>query len=129
MNWNPGQASSKTIFIIEDNDLNMKLFCDLLHADGYETIQSSDGKKVLEIAHERRPDLIIMDIQLPNRSGLDLTKLLKSDEHLTHIPIVAVTAYAMKGDRRKILDAGCDDYIAKPILIPEFLETIARHMS
>ncbi len=120
---------SKTILIVEDNELNMKLFNDLLQAHDYDTIQSIDGSDVLQIARERVPDLIIMDIQLPERSGLEITKDLKADEGLKHIPVVAVTAFAMKDDENKILEAGCDGYIAKPISVPTFLETVAKHLS
>ncbi|NQU56667.1 MAG: response regulator [Rhodospirillales bacterium] len=120
---------AKTILIVEDNALNMKLFDGLLQSAGYETIKSVDGSDVLEIANNLRPDLIIMDIQLPGRSGLELTKDLKADEELKHIPIIAVTAFAMKGDEKKILEAGCDDYIPKPISIPTFLMTVVKHLS
>ena len=120
---------AKTILIIEDNELNMKLFNDLLQARGYETLQSMDGSDALDIAREQNPDLIIMDIQLPERSGLELTKDLKADDDLKHIPVVAVTAFAMKGDEEKILEGGCDDYIAKPISVPQFLETVKKHLS
>ena len=120
---------TKTILIVEDNTLNMKLFNDILQANGYDTIQSIDGTDVLEIAKVQKPDLIIMDIQLPVRSGLEITKDLKADEELKHIPVVAVTAFAMRGDERMIREGGCDDYIAKPISVPIFLETIAKHLS
>ena len=120
---------AKTILIVEDHELNMKLFNDLLQARGYETLQSTDGSDVLDIAREQNPDLIIMDIQLPERSGLELTKDLKADDDLKHIPVVAVTAFAMKGDEEKILEGGCDDYIAKPISVPQFLETVKKHLS
>ena len=120
---------AKTILIVEDNALNMKLFNDLLKSRDYVTLQSNDGSDVLEIAKGQSPDLIIMDIQLPGRSGLDLTKDLKADDDLKHIPIVAVTAFAMKGDEEKIREAGCDDYIAKPISIPIFLETMEKFLA
>ncbi|PCI41133.1 MAG: two-component system response regulator [Rhodospirillaceae bacterium] len=120
---------AKTILIVEDNALNMKLFNDLLKSRDYVTLQSNDGSDVMEIAKEQSPDLIIMDIQLPGRSGLDLTKDLKADDDLKHIPIVAVTAFAMKGDEEKIREAGCDDYIAKPISIPIFLETMEKFLA
>lgn len=107
----------------------MKLFDQLLRANGYDTIQSIDGSDVLEIAKGQKPDLIIMDIQLPERSGLEITMDLKADKELKHIPVIAVTAFAMKGDESKIRGAGCDDYIAKPISIPTFVETVARHLS
>ena len=119
----------KTILIVEDNELKMKLFNDLLQSHGYQTIQSIDGSDVMEITRERHPDLILMDIQLPERSGIELTKLLKADEGLTHIPIVAVTAFAMLGDEQKILEAGCDDYVSKPISVPAFLETLSKYLS
>ena len=118
----------KIILIVEDNELNMSMFNDLLQSHGYETIQSIDGSDVLEIASKRRPDLILMDIQLPERSGLEITKDLKADDNLKHIPVVAVTALAMKGDEAKIREAGCDDYIAKPISVSELLEAVAKHL-
>ncbi len=120
---------AKTVLIVEDNELNMKLFNDLLCANGYETIQSTNGSDVLEIASEHRPDLILMDIQLPGCSGLELTTLLKADARLKHIPVVAVTAFAMKGDEENILEAGCDSYVAKPISVSTFLQTVAKHLS
>ncbi len=120
---------AKTILIVEDNELNMRLFDQLLRANGYETIQSMDGSDVLEIAKDQKPDLIIMDIQLPVRSGIEITKDLKADEELKHIPVVAVTAFVMDGDENKIREAGCDDYLAKPYSIPVFLETVAKYLS
>ena len=120
---------AKTILIVEDNDLNMKLFNDLLQAHGYETVQTMDGRDVLELARENRPDLIIMDIQLPEISGLEVTKMLKADDDLKGIPVIAVTAFAMKGDEEKIREGGCEGYIAKPISVPTFLETVAKFLS
>ncbi len=119
---------SKTILIVEDNDLNMSLFDEILKIDGYNTIHSIDGNDVLEIARDRLPDLIVMDIQLPGRSGLDLAKELKSDGKLKHIPIIAVTAFVMRGDENRILEAGCDGYLAKPITVPVFLDMVAKHL-
>ena len=116
----------KTILIVEDNELNMKLENDLLQAHGYDTLQSVDGKDVLQLAREHHPDLIIMDIQLPEISGMEYTKMLKADDELKDIPVLAVTAFALKGDEEKILEAGCDGYIAKPISVPHFLETVAN---
>jgi two-component system cell cycle response regulator DivK len=118
----------KKIMIVEDNELNMKLFNDLLQAQGYGTVQSSDGKDILKLAHRNRPDLIIMDVQLPGVSGVELTRMLKADADLKHIPILAVTAFAMKGDQEKIMESGCDGYLSKPISIPVFLETIAKFL-
>ena len=117
---------TKKILIVEDNDLNMKLFSDLLEANEYQTIKTKDGMAALELAREHRPDLILMDIQLPEVSGLEVTKWIKEDEDLRHIPIVAVTAFAMKGDEEKIRDGGCEAYIAKPISVGQFLETVKK---
>jgi len=124
-----GAAMPKTILIVEDNELNMKLFNDLLQSYGYEVMQLTDGVEVLDVTQKHCPDLIVMDIQLPGRSGLEIIKDLKADEGLKHIPIVAVTAFAMKGDEENIRAAGCDDYVSKPISIPLFLETVAKHLS
>jgi two-component system cell cycle response regulator DivK len=119
---------SKKVLIVEDNELNMKLFHDLLDSQGYETLQTREGLEALSIARELRPDLILMDIQLPEISGLEVTKWLKEDEDLASIPVVAVTAFAMKGDEERILQGGCEGYISKPISVPHFLETIARYI-
>ena len=118
----------KKILIVEDNDLNLKLFRDLLEAHGYETIETKEGMQALNITRTVRPDLILMDIQLPEISGLDITKKLKADSEVNHIPIIAVTAFAMKDDEEKILRAGCQAYISKPISITSFLETIKKFL-
>lgn len=114
----------KKILIVEDNELNMKLFHDLLEVHGYETLQTKDGREALQLAREHRPDLILMDIQLPEVSGLEVTKWIKADDDLKEIPVIAVTAFAMKGDEEKIRSGGCEAYIAKPISVNSFLETI-----
>lgn len=119
---------SKTILIVEDNELNMKLFNDLLQAHGYNTLQAKDGRVVVELTRKNRPDLILMDIQLPEISGLEITKMLKADDDLRSIPVVAVTAFAMKGDEQKIRNGGCDGYIAKPISVASFLQTVSRFL-
>ena len=119
---NPAQA--KTVLIVEDNELNMKLFNDLLEAHGYRVLQTRDGLSALEIAREHMPDLIIMDIQLPEVSGIEVTKWLKEDEELQRIPVIAVTAFAMKGDEEKIREGGCEAYISKPISVMSFLKTV-----
>lgn len=116
------------VLIVEDNELNMKLFHDLLEAHGVDTIETRDGKEVLELAREHKPDLILMDIQLPEISGLDVTKALKADEELKVIPVIAVTAFAMKGDEQKIREGGCEDYISKPISVTHFLEVIQKYI-
>lgn len=118
-----GQTRKK-ILIVEDNELNMKLFNDLLEAHGYAVLQTRDGLSALELAREHRPDLILMDIQLPEVSGIEVTKWLKEDDSLKHIPVIAVTAFAMKGDEEKIREGGCEAYISKPISVMSFLATI-----
>jgi two-component system cell cycle response regulator DivK len=118
----------KTVLIVEDNELNMKLFHDLLDAHGYRTLQTRSGFDALKIAREHRPDLILMDIQLPEISGLEVTKWLKDDEELREIPVIAVTAFAMKGDEERIRQGGCEAYISKPISIGTFLEMVRRHL-
>ena len=120
---------SKSVLIIEDNELNMKLFNDLLQANGYDTIQTKDGREALELARIHRPDLILMDIQLPEISGLEITRMLKDDPELKAIPVIAVTAFAMKGDEEKIREGGCEGYIAKPISVANFLQTVARFLN
>jgi len=119
---------AKKILIVEDNELNMKLFSDLLEAHDYETIQTRDGMAALDLAREHSPDLILMDIQLPEVSGLEVTKWIKEDETLRNIPVVAVTAFAMKGDEEKIREGGCEAYIAKPISVSHFLETVKQYL-
>jgi two-component system cell cycle response regulator DivK len=121
-------SMAKKILIVEDNDLNMKLFNDLLQANGYDTVQTKDGREVLELARANAPDLILMDIQLPEISGLEITKMLKDDEELKGIPVIAVTAFAMKGDEEKIREGGCEGYIAKPISVASFLQTVAKFL-
>ncbi|MBL8629425.1 MAG: response regulator [Rhodospirillaceae bacterium] len=119
---------SKTVLIVEDNELNMKLFNDLLQAHGYNTLQTRDGRDVLSMTRKHRPDLILMDIQLPEISGLEIAKMLKADDDLNTIPVVAVTAFAMKGDEQKIRNGGCDGYIAKPISVNNFLQTVSKFL-
>ena len=123
------QPTAKTVLIVEDNELNMKLFNDLLEAHGYFTLQTKDGVEALRMARTHRPDLILMDIQLPEVSGLEVTKWLKEDDDLRSIPIIAVTAFAMKGDEQKIRDGGCEAYIAKPISVASFMSTVERFLS
>ena len=118
----------KTILVVEDNELNLRLFCDLLNAHGYTAHPVRDGRDALAKARELAPDLIIMDIQLPEISGLDITDRLKKDEALKKIPVIAVTAFAMRGDEQKILAAGCDGYLSKPISVTTFLETVRKHI-
>ncbi|MDI6834800.1 response regulator [Ciceribacter thiooxidans] len=118
----------KKVMIVEDNELNMKLFRDLIEACGYETIQTRNGMEALDLARRYRPDLILMDIQLPEVSGLEVTKWLKDDPELHVIPVIAVTAFAMKGDEERIRQGGCEAYVSKPISVPKFIETIKIYL-
>lgn len=120
------RTSQRTVLIVEDNELNMKLFHDLLCAHGYQTIQTRNGFDALELARKHKPDLILMDIQLPEVSGLEVTRWLKEDDVLCRIPVVAVTAFAMKGDEERIRSGGCEAYMSKPISVMGFLETVRR---
>ncbi len=115
---------AKRILVVEDNDLNRKLFCDVLRANGFEPVPISDGEIALDAARENGPDLIIMDIQLPRVSGLDLIKQAKQDAALVNVPIMAVTAYAGKGDEERILQAGAASYLAKPVSIMPFMRAV-----
>lgn len=113
-----------TILIVEDNELNMELFADLLEDEGYQVLRSADGLDGFRQARELRPDLIVMDIQLPTVSGLEVTRWLKEEPELSGIPVLAVTAFAMKGDETRMLEGGCQAYMAKPISVGRFLDTI-----
>nr|WP_026988054.1 response regulator [Fodinicurvata fenggangensis] len=124
----PVASDAKTVLVVEDNELNMKLFHDLLEAHGYNILQTKDGMEALRMARKHVPDLILMDIQLPEVSGLEVTKWIKEDDDLSAIPVIAVTAFAMKGDEEKIREGGCEAYIAKPISVADFLETIKRYL-
>ncbi len=119
---------SKKVLIVEDNELNMKLFHDLLDSQGYQTLQTREGLQALALARLHKPDLILMDIQLPEISGLEVTKWLKDDDELSHIPVVAVTAFAMKGDEERIRNGGCEAYISKPISVMHFLDVVRKHL-
>ena len=117
---------AKTVLIVEDNELNMKLFRDLLEAHGYQTSGTSNGVEALDLVRKLRPDLVLMDIQLPQVSGLEVTRWIKDDPELRMIPVVAVTAFAMKGDEERIREGGCEAYLSKPISVGKFIETV-RH--
>ena len=119
---------SKKVLIVEDNELNMKLFRDLLEAHGISSVTTSNGHEVLELARKENPDLILMDIQLPEVSGLEVTGWLKAEDDLKHIPVVAVTAFAMRGDEQKIREGGCEDYLSKPISVGSFIETVNKYL-
>ena len=119
---------SKKVLIVEDNELNMKLFRDLLEAHGISSVATSNGHEVLELARKENPDLILMDIQLPEVSGLEVTGWLKAEDDLKHIPVIAVTAFAMRGDEQKIREGGCEDYLSKPISVGSFIETVNKYL-
>ena len=118
----------KTVMIIEDNELNMKLFGDLLSVSGYETVQFDNGKNAVAMARKHRPDLILIDIQLPEVSGLQIIRWLKKEDDLRDIPIIAVTAFAMKGDEERIRQTGCDSYISKPIVVTDFIAKVKSYL-
>lgn len=115
---------AKRILVVEDNDLNRKLFCDVLASQGYAVEPVADGRDALERARQFVPNLVIMDIQLPNVSGLDLIEAAKKDPVLRTIPILAVTAYAGKGDEERIREAGAEGYLAKPVSIGPFMQAV-----
>lgn len=113
------------IMIVEDNEMNMRLFADLLKTQKYQVVACANGRRALAMAIKERPDLILMDIQMPGISGLDVTRLIRKTPDIKDTKIVAVTAFAMKGDEKKILSGGCNGYIAKPIEVKSFLSKIA----
>ena len=121
------RQSGKTVLIVEDNALNLKLLYDILDYHGYFLFTTGRGEEAVEIARQHRPDLILLDIQLPDITGMEAARRLKSDEYTRGIPIVAVTAFAMSGDRATILSSGCDDYVAKPFNVAEFLKLVALY--
>src|ERR1700739_1729686 len=127
--WRLKRPMTKRVLIVEDNDLNMKLFNDLLEAHGYNTLQTRDGGEALKLARQHRPDLILMDIQLPEISGLEVTKWLKEDDDLRAIPVIAGTAFAMKGDEKKTRGGGGGAYTPKPISVASFLRTVERFLA
>ncbi|TFI60007.1 response regulator [Sphingomonas parva] len=113
------------ILVVEDNELNLKLFCDLLRAHGYAAEPVRDGREAIDRARAFVPDLVVMDIQMPHISGLELIEQMKGDDSLKHIPIMAVTAYAAKGDEERIRDAGAEGYVSKPISVMKFVAAVA----
>ena len=118
---------TKVILVVEDEPKNLKLVCDLLQACGYTTIEATDGKQGVELAKARKPDLILMDIQMPVMDGLEATRILKADTTTKDIPVLALTSYAMKGDEERILEAGCNGYLAKPFDIQELLKEVGKY--
>jgi two-component system cell cycle response regulator DivK len=118
--------AGKRILIVEDNELNMRLLNDVLEMQGYSILKTDQGEVAIELARRCQPDLILMDIQLPVISGMEATRRLKSDEATRAIPVIAVTAFAMSGDERRIRDSGCDAYVSKPIMLQEFLAIVEK---
>jgi two-component system cell cycle response regulator DivK len=119
----------KRILVVEDNKLDMRLLKDILEGSGYETLQAADGLEAIDLAFASLPDLILMDIQLPETSGLEVTRRLRGDDRSRRIPIVAVTAFAMGWHEREALDSGYDAYISKPISVLGFLNTVESFLS
>ncbi len=120
---------AKVILIVEDQPKNLKLIRDLLQVSGYTTIEATDGQQGVELAKARKPDLILMDIMMPKMDGIEATRILKADPGTRNIPILVLTSHAMKGDKEKILEAGCNGYIAKPFDIRDLLRKVAEYFS
>ena len=123
------QARGKTVLIVEDNDLNAKLFRDLLQSRGHRIVHTREGMEAAALALREKPDLVLMDIQLPEVSGYDVIQQFKATETLKYIPIIAITAFAMKGDEEKIRGSGCDDYLSKPISVGTFLKVTGNYLN
>ena len=121
-------GQKKNVVIVEDNDLNLKLFRDLLQQNGYGVEDTKDGRQALALIQQAKPDLVIMDIQLHGVSGFDLIRQIKADPELKVIPVIAVTAFAMKDDKARILASGCEAYVSKPIAIQDFLQTVSQFL-
>ncbi len=119
---------SKTVLVIEDNELNMKLTRTILMIGNYHVLEASDAETGIQLAREQQPDLILMDIQLPDMSGLSATRIIKNEPELRDIPVIALTSYAMREDEKKSKEAGCEGYIAKPVSVSQLLETVARYL-
>lgn len=118
----------KTVLIVEDNELNIRVFREILQAHGYECLVTTDGLEAIDLVDKYRPDVILMDIQLPGISGIEVTRRLKANDELRHIPVIAITAFAMKGDEACIRESGCDAYLPKPIRIAALIEKIEEHL-
>jgi len=123
------ERTAARILVVEDNELNLKLFRDLLEAQGYDVISTRDGMEAYRLAREAKPDLVLMDVQLPEVSGLEITKRMKQDAELQHIPVIAVTAFALADDDAKVKASGCMAAVAKPISVKPFLDLVAKALS
>jgi two-component system cell cycle response regulator DivK len=119
----------KKILIVEDNPQNLELFIDILGLRGYECVYTTKGEDAVDLAKKERPDIILLDIQLPEMDGMTVGGILKAGDDTKHLKIIAITAHALKGDKELFLKMGFDDYIPKPIKMKEFVETIERHLS
>jgi two-component system cell cycle response regulator DivK len=115
------------VLVVEDNKRNMKLFRDVLHASGYRTLEAATGERAVELVFEHRPDLVLMDIQLPDIDGVETLRRLRADERFSSVPVLALTAQAMEGDRERFLAAGFDGYLSKPVNIAELVATVKRY--
>jgi two-component system cell cycle response regulator DivK len=115
------------ILVVEDNEKNMKLFRDVLLATGYRTLEATTGVEAVELAAQHAPDLVLMDIQLPDLDGVEALRRLRGDERTAAIPVLAVTAQAMRGDRQRLLAAGFDGYVSKPVDVRELIGTVRQH--
>ena len=123
-----GSTPRGTILIVEDNELNLRLLKDILDFHGYSTVVTGLGAAALDLARQHHPDLILLDIQLPDIAGTEVARRLKADGQTHAIPIIAVTAFAMSGDRKTILDSGCDDYLSKPFNLQALLALVEQHI-
>ena len=121
--------AGERILVVEDNEKNMKLFRDVLGATGYLTIEATTGARAVELAAEHRPDLVLMDIQLPDMNGVEALSRLRAGEHTASIPVLALTAQAMHGDRERFLAAGFDGYLSKPVNVLDFVDAVRRQLS
>jgi two-component system cell cycle response regulator DivK len=119
--------AAERVLIAEDNEKNMKLFRDVLQVSGYETLEATSGEQAIELATGRTPDLVLMDIQLAGMDGLEALRRLREDERTAAIPVIAVTAQAMAGDRERFLEAGFDGYLSKPVNVVEFIGTVKHY--
>ena len=119
--------TGERIVVVEDNEKNMKLFCDVLGATGYRTIEATTGGEAVDLTMEHQPDLVLMDIQLPDIDGIQALQQLRADDRTASIPVLALTAQAMLGDRERFLEAGFDGYISKPVNVRELIGAVQEH--